>query len=545
MRHVPVLIVGGGPVGMVLALSLARFGIRALVVNVEASARGFPKGSTHNARTMEHYRRLGLSRELRQLGLPADHATDVGFFTSLNGWELARFSMPSEKEKMAAVAAAAPTEQIPEPILRCNQMYVEARLFEQVRRTAPIEHRFGWRCVEIHDGGARLRVVIENVTTGEREEIGCSFLAGCDGPQSTVRRHLGISYQGEAPPEMHFGSGATMATHLRAPALYRVLKHARCWQYRTVNPNVRNNLVTLDGEGEFTINTKLRGIDDSVNPKRVEQSVIRCIGESIDIEFIDHKPWTAGHALVAERFGSGRIVLAGDAVHVFTPTGGFGMNTGVDDAVNLAWKLAALVSGWGGPGLLATYETERRPIAFRNTGMAKQLTQGMGSIAVDEVALEDSTAGERTRAQLATQLQTLREEFASIGIQLGARYDDSPIVVPDGTEPPADDPFVYRPTACPGGRTPHLFLPDRSSLLDHLCVGFTLLHLRGDHDTGRLAEAARGRGIPFEVLRIEMPQARDLYECDLALVRPDQHVAWRGNRMPGDCDALLARVTGW
>lgn len=545
MRHVPVVIVGGGPVGMVLAISLARFNIRTMLVNTEPSTRWFPKGSTHNARTMEHYRRLGLARELRKLGLPIDHPTDVGFFTTLTGWELGRISMPSEREKMASVANASPTDQIPEPLFRCNQMYVEAQLLKHIQTLDRVDSRFGWRCVEIVDSQGPVRVVIQNAETGQREEITCDYLAGCDGPQSVVRRHLGIAYSGEKPEEQSYGSGATVATHLRAPELYRIVKHNRCWQYRTVNSKVRSNLVTLDGEGEFTINTKLRNPDEKPDPKLVANLILESVGENIDIEFLGQLPWTAGHALVADRFVSGRIALAGDAVHVFTPTGGFGMNTGVDDAVNLAWKLAAMVSGWGGPSLLPSYEIERRPIAFRNTGMAKELSRGMGKISIDDDLLHPSPAGDALRSILGKRLELFREEFASIGIQLGARYDASPIVVSDGTTPPSDDPSVYRPTACPGGRAPHLFLRNRSSLFDRFGTGFCLLHLHGDHDTDVMEDAARARRVPLTTLKVDVPEARELYECDLALVRPDQHVAWRGCALPDDCSELLARVTGW
>jgi len=545
MRHVPVIIVGGGPVGMALAMSLARFDVSCLLVNTEPTSRWFPKGSTHNARTMEHYRRFGIARELRRLGLPEDHPTDVGFFTTLNGWELARIAMPSEGEKLAGVANAKPTDQVPEPIFRCNQMYLEAWVFEHLKSLPAVELRFGWRCIDIADGSDGVTVVIENVGTGERETLSADYLAGCDGPQSMVRRHLEISYSGETPAEQIYGSGATMASHLRAPGLDRVLAHRRCWQYRTVNPGVRSNLVTLDGKGEFTVNTKLRHPDDRADPKLIAAMIRRSVGESVDIEFLEHRPWTAGHALVADRFGAGRIALAGDAVHVFTPTGGFGMNTGVDDAVNLGWKLAALAGGWGGPNLLGSYGKERRPIALRNTGMAKEMSRGMGRITADDALLEASPTGDRARAALAQPLLDLAEEFACIGIQLGARYDDSPIIVPDGTTPPPDDPVTYRPSACPGGRTPHLFFPDRSSLFDHLGTGFTLLHLHGEHDTEIMAKAAAARRIPFKVVRVELREGRDLYEGDLALVRPDQHVAWRGGRLPDDCGALLARVTGW
>ncbi len=252
MRHVPVIIVGGGPVGMVLAMNLAAFEVPSLLVNTEPTSRWHPKGSTHNARTMEHYRRLGIARDLRRLGLPRDHPTDVGYFTSLNGWELARIPMPSEREKMAAVANAGPTDQVPEPLFRCNQMYVEAHLWRHVQDLPLVEARFGWRCVEISEEPERVCVVIENVETGEREDVACGYLAGCDGGHSMARQHLGISHSGEVPEEQSYGSGATVSTHLRAPDLYRIIRHDPCWQYWTVNPNVRSNLVTLDGEGEFT-----------------------------------------------------------------------------------------------------------------------------------------------------------------------------------------------------------------------------------------------------------------------------------------------------
>jgi len=303
--------------------------------------------------------------------------------------------------------------------------------------------------------------------------------------------------------------------------------------------------VTLNGEGEFLFNTKLRSSDNEPDQQFIARMFHQSVGENVDLEFLAHWPWTAGQALVAEQFGEGRIALAGDAVHLFTPTGGFGMNTGVDDATNLGWKIAAMVDGWGGPNLLSSYNVERRPIAFRNTGMAKQFSRNVGNVPIVAELLDASPDGDRIRSELGEHLSTFAEEFASIGVQLGARYDGSPIIVSDGTAPPADDLFIYQPTACPGGRAPHLFFPDHSSLFDHLGTGFTLLHLHGEHNTDLMAGAAKSRGIPFKTLKIEQPEGRDLYACDLALIRPDQHVAWRGNGLPEDCGELLARVTGW
>jgi hypothetical protein len=230
-------------------------------------------------------------------------------------------------------------------------------------------------------------------------------------------------------------------------------------------------------------------------------------------------------------------------VHLFTPTGGFGMNTGVDDAANLGWKIAAMVQGWGGPGLLDSYGIERRPIALRNTGTAKAISRNVGKVPIADAILDAD--GDSARAELGAHLSTFAEEFASIGVQLGARYDGSPIIVSDGTAPPPDDPSIYVPTACPGGRAPHLFDADGGSLYDRLGTGFSLLHLHGDHDTASMAAAAAARGLPLKILKVDNAAGRDLYGGDLALVRPDQHVAWRGDGLPNDIDAVLAQVTGW
>jgi hypothetical protein len=278
----------------------------------------------------------------------------------------------------------------------------------------------------------------------------------------------------------------------------------------------------------------------------IERAFLASVGRPIPVEVVGHATWTAGQALVAESFGNGRVLLAGDAAHLFTPTGGFGVNTGVDDAANLAWKLAAAVQGWGGPKLLDSYQAERRPIALRNTSAAKALARNVGGVPVGAAIEEDSPEGAAARRETSEHLAGFGREFSSLGVQLGARYDGSPVIVPDGTQPPPDDPVRYVPSACPGGRAPHLWLSDRSSLFDRLGPGFTLLRLGGPADgTERLVRAARARRVPLRVVDVSEPSGRELYERDLVLVRPDQHVAWRGDRLPEDCGGLLARVTGW
>jgi hypothetical protein len=315
-----------------------------------------------------------------------------------------------------------------------------------------------------------------------------------------------------------------------------------------VNPEVRATIITLKSDDEFLVFSK--GADDGTPPTdaAMAQMMQRAVGTNLPISIIGHWPWTAGIALVAERFIAGRVILAGDAAHLFTPTGGFGMNTGMDDASNLAWKLAALVQGWGGANLLQTYETERKPVAERNTVAARELNKNLTNMPITGAMEQDTPEGAAARSQVSAHLSTFGEEFASIGVQLGARYDGSPIVVEDGA-PPADNYERYVPSSVPGGRAPH-YWPGSGrgygdSLFDRFGKGFTLLRLGGKAaDTASIEAAARKHNVPLTVIDLPQDDLRDLYGRDLVLVRPDQYVAWRGNAPPRDPAQLVTQVVG-
>ncbi len=303
--------------------------------------------------------------------------------------------------------------------------------------------------------------------------------------------------------------------------------------------------MALDGKGDYAGLSRVPpGADAATHDPT---PLIRAaVGVDMSLEIVKIKPWTAGLAMVADSYRAGRVLMAGDAVHLFTPTGGFGMNTGIDDAANLGWKLAAVEQGWGGPGLIASYETERRPIGKRNTACSRMFQQEVAKLEIRPELEDDSPAGAASRATLGRHLSGFTEEFASLGIQLGARYDGSPLIESDGKAPPRDDPFVYAPSAVPGGRTPHLWLADDSALMDHFGPGFTLLRLGPDPPDARpLIEAARARGVPFQNFDLASTAAAALYERRLILIRPDHHIAWRGDRLPPDCAALIAKVSGY
>jgi 2-polyprenyl-6-methoxyphenol hydroxylase-like FAD-dependent oxidoreductase len=549
-RRTEVLIVGGGPVGMALALFLDRHGVKSVLFNTEDGVPTHPRGSTHNSRTMEHYRRLGVSGAIRKLGLPPDHPRDAAYFTRLCGWEIARYRMPSQIELERLIAASPATDQIPEPMHRADQIRIAEFLLGHLRRRANVELRFGWQADQFSQDADGVELTAGRVTDGRSEQWRARYLVGCDGGHSAVRRSLGIRYSGYDRLEQAFLGGRMISTHLRAPTLYRdYLGRRRAWMYWIVNPELRSALFTLNGKDEFMFYTKPKGPDAPPDEASIRHVLFRSIGAEAPVDFIGHQPWIAGAALVAERFADQRILLTGDAAHLFTPAGGFGMNTGIDDVANLSWKLAAKLRGWGGKSLLDSYESERKPIALRNTQAARAIAKQVGVLDIPAGMEEDSPTGAEQRRELGAQVSTyLGTQFAPIGIELGARYDDSSIIVSNEAAP-TDSIVQYIPTGQPGGRAPHSWLGSGrgfgDSLYDRLGNGFTLLRLGPKPADGAgLAEAAKKSGVPLDVLEVADVATRDLYGADLVLVRPDQHIAWRGATSPSDAGAIVARVVG-
>ncbi|WP_052864096.1 FAD-dependent monooxygenase [Streptomyces niger] len=543
----PVALVGGGPVGLLLALFLDRYGVAVTVFDSEPALPAYPRGSTHNARTMEHYRTLGLAGRVRALGLPAGHDAGITFFTRYSGHELAILPWPGPAEAAAHTRAAPRTDQTPEPMHRANQMYVERLLLAHAATRPRITLRYGHRVTAVEERPDGVRLTTEHEGVPGAWEAG--YAVGCDGGRSLVRRHLGIAYEGPGSLEQEVLGRRAVAAHLRIPGLPELLGTRRAWSHWAVNAELALNLISLDGNTEFFLLTS--SVDpDTARDADLVRLVRRAAGTDLAVQVVSHRPWTPGAALVAERFGSDRMLLAGDAAHLFTPNGGFGMNTGLDDAANLSWKLAAAVHGWAGPGLLASYEAERRPVALRNTAAARELNIGLGAIDRPAVLEEDSPRGAAAREKAGAALAEYGlRTLDTLGVQLGARYTGSPVVDAGDDTPPPDSFTAYTPSSVAGCRAPHLWLDDvrgpGSSLFDRFGTGFTLLCLGGDAAAAAGFEAAaRDLGVPLTVLPLADPLARELYGRDLVLVRPDQHTAWRGAAPPADPAALLARVTG-
>lgn len=544
---VQVLIAGGGPCGLMLANELGRRGIRCLLVDQKPGTAFNPQANATQARTMEHFRRLGFADEIRALGLPADHPTDIVYMTRFAGHELARISLPTAAEAVRKIRSMTGSWSAAELPHRVSQKFVEAALRRHAQSWPSVDLRYGWRMEQFADRGAAVEATVGPVAGGAALQVRAQFLIGADGPRSMVRRELGIEWEGETGIARDFMGGKMFAMYLRAPEFLRRLQRPKAWMYVAVNHQRRAFMASVDGVSEFACHAALHPGEDSEDwgEEQARRIFAEVVGAEVPVEVLSTGTWMAGHALVAQRFQRGRVFIGGDAAHLFTPTGGLGYNTAVEDAVNIGWKLAAVLNGQAPPGLLDSYQAERKPLALRNTAYARRFADSVGLFRARPELEDDSPAGERERQAASEQLDRhARLEFNIPGVTFGGRYDASPIIVKDGSLPPPDLPNDYVATACPGGRPPHAWLPDGRSLFDLFGREWTLLVLGADPPPTAEFEIAAGRlRLDLTVLRLEDEALRALFEAPLTLVRPDQIVAWRGGSA-ASAASVLDQATG-
>jgi len=531
-----------------LANELGRRDVSVILIDAKPGTAFNPQANATQARTMEHYRRLGFADEVRALGLPADYPTDIAYFTRFAKHELARFKLPSAREAKQRVTSLSGSWSAAELPHRVSQKFVEQVLRRHAELLPTVSLHYGWRLVRLAEQETRVDVEVERVADGVRYSLQGMYLVGADGARSQVRQHLGFRYTGETGVVRDFFGGRMYAIYLRTPKFYDVVQHPPAWMNVTFNADRRAFMAAVDGKSEFAFHTQLREHEDESRITRVDALAMfqAAVGAPVSAEILAVDTWTAGHALVAERFQRGRVFLGGDAVHLFTPAGGLGYNTAIEDAVNLGWKLATAVKGHGGAALLESYERERKPLAVRNTGYARAFADSLGRFKAAPELEHDNAAGGTARRVAGDYLAVhARKEFDIPGITFGGRYDGSPVIVADGTAPPPDAANVYVPTACPGGRAPHLWLRDGRSLYDTLGFEWTLLRLgREPPVVDAFRAAAVKAGIELTVVDVSDDEARDLYAADLALIRPDQIVAWRGNDTGPEAAEVIRTVVG-
>jgi 2-polyprenyl-6-methoxyphenol hydroxylase-like FAD-dependent oxidoreductase len=534
-----VLIVGAGPVGLTLALDLGQRGVRVILIDGKTAPLRLPKMERSNPRTMEIYRRLGIVDRVRAAAYPVDVAMDCFIATSLVEEPLVHLRYPSVTQARAAIAASTDGGLPREPYQLISQYTLEPILLDEVRQRPEVHIRFGTSLTSFTQDDAGVTAQIER-EDGSQDTIRARYLAGCDGGSSTVRKGLGIELEGRG------GIAQVRQIFFRSDDFYDKCTIGAGRHYGFVGKahggaGVGGVIIVQDDRRHFTLQTA------SPDGTDFAEEIRATTGIPIHVEILYVGSWTQ-HMMTAERYGEGRVFLAGDANHLYIPAGGLGMNTGIGDAIDLGWKLAGAVAGWGGPQLTASFDAERRPVGQRNLRAVQHAVEGVVEWrgAATEALFEPGEVGASARAAFARVAEPLnRRVYEMHGTELGYRYT-SPIVCPETGEPPIDESFVYRPTTFPGARLPHMWQADGTALHDRIGKGFTLLKLgKTPADTSTLEQAIRAIGAPLEVMTIDEPRIRAVYDRDLILVRPDLHVAWRGDQAPEDPEGVARTVTGW
>jgi 2-polyprenyl-6-methoxyphenol hydroxylase-like FAD-dependent oxidoreductase len=535
--HTPVLIVGAGPVGLALAGDLGWRGIACTLVERGDGTIEQPKMDLVGIRTMEFCRRWGIADWVRDAPYPGDYPQDYIFLTALNGYELGREPFPGRAFEACPPESPQKRERVPQdmfdPILkRFAQSFPHVTLRYHCELTGYEEDADG------------VRVSLRDPRTGAVETITADYLVGTDGGGSTVREIAGIRMSGNA--------ALTYTTNVIFRCVDFPSWHDKGSGYRFIFIGPEGTwltIVAVNGADRFRMS--IVGAPDKIEHSEadIHAALRRAMGREFDYEILSVMRWVR-RELVADSFGTQRVLIAGDAAHLMSPTGALGMNSGIQDIVDLGWKLEAMLRGWGGPHLLASYEAERRPVALRNVAVSSANLRRMISTRNERPPppeiFHDGPKADAIRKSYGDWFTaTMRHEWFMNGFHLGYRYDNSPIVVPDGTPAPPDQTSNYTQTARPGARAPHVWLSRGRSTLDVYGRGFVLLRLGRDAPDGAgIVAAAKAKGVPLTVIPLDESAVFAAYQRRLVLVRPDGHVAWRDDHEPADAPALLDVVRG-
>ena len=521
----PVLVVGAGPVGAVLALELARHGVRSLLVDRSTTASRHPKMDYVNGRSMELLRRLDLTEEIRARGVEPQHPFTFIWSRDFDEPPIAVWHYASVQELRERIAARNDGTVPVEAHQRLQGSLLEDILRRRLRRHPLVDFREGWSFTGLEQDARGVTVWLERTGGDERATVRARYVVGCDGASSAVRGSVGIGTQQLGPTTRH------RDVYFRStdPVLRR---HGRA--FLTIAAGGLT-LVSRDEKDTWTGTVHLA--DDEVARIDPVELMRRNLGVDFRVDEVLNIAEWEGRLGVSDRYREGSVLIAGDAAHQFYPTGGHGANTGIGDAVDLGWKLAALATGWGGERLLDSYQIERRPVALLNREMCGNLLEVW-------LRFPRLVANGASREHIAEFLAHETYQMDNLGIHFGYRYDGSPIVCPEDGAAPSWRWGGIPVTTWPGGRAPAFRLDDGTPLFDRFGTGFTLVDLSGEHAGKDMVAEANSRGIPTAYLPVDEPAIRGGWEKALVLVRPDQHVAWRGDEPPQDWGAVLDRVTG-
>jgi 2-polyprenyl-6-methoxyphenol hydroxylase-like FAD-dependent oxidoreductase len=525
---------GDGPVGLALAVELGSRGIECMLIERGDGNVTVPKMSQVSTRTMEFCRRWGIAEEVKKAGWPQTHPGDFIYVTTMIGHEIFR-------QKFASYLEQGDSGYTPEGPRQCPQIFFDPILLRRAALlpSVTLRHRAEVESFDAGLDGVQARVT--SLQSGASETISAAYLIGCDGFDGLVRKALNTQYEGSGLLSY------SLSIFFRSKVLGEL--HDKGWGrfYRLVDGSGHwSDLVAIDGRELWRLTLFQLDPDTDANSFDVASALIRAVGKPFSYEVLSVLPWKR-RELVAKSYGAQRVFIAGDAAHQMSPTGGLGMNTGIGDAVDIGWKLAAKLQGWGGARLLESYELERKPVAIDSVLASSETYQHETSLPANPAIAADSPDGEGARRQLAEALKGRRgagNERLHESVKLGYCYEGSPVVCSNTeTTKPKSETFLQLCRS--GARAPHAWISEGYSTLDLFGGGFVLLSFgKNSVDASKIVDAAAARRVPLIVRDLNDAKIAELYERELVLVRPDGHVAWRGDVCPDDALALIDQVRG-
>ena len=544
-----VLIVGGGPVGMTLALCLAKRGVASYLVEIRA-AETLPDVKCNHiaARSMELFRSLGISQDLRAAGLPDDYPHSVSYRTSTLGEEIARIHIPGRTTRLTDHSGPDGNWPTPEPPHRINQRYIEPILRRHVQHESLITCLYKHQVMNFEQAEKGVTAQIQNLDSPDAQpfNLHTAYLVGCDGGRSMVRKGIGAKLVGDEVVQR------VQSTCIKAPSLIAHMKAPPAWAMFTVNPRRSGNIYAIDGKEVWLIHNYLR--DNEADFESVDRDwairTILGVGNDFEYEVMSKEDWF-GRRLVSDKLQDGRVFVAGDAAHLWVPYAGYGMNAGLADAANLAWHLSAQIEGWAAPHALLAYEKERHPITEQVSRFAMDHAHAMSQRRrqIPDNLEDDSLEGQASRQKFGQDLYDLNvQQYCCAGLNFGYYYDQSPVIVYDEERAPDYSMGSFTPSTVPGCRAPHFWLPDGQSAYDALGPAYTLLCFKQavSTDVMALQTQAHALGMPLTVL--DVSGVSDLppeYKHALVLVRSDAHTVWRGNSLtPKTAHDVVVKLCG-
>jgi 2-polyprenyl-6-methoxyphenol hydroxylase-like FAD-dependent oxidoreductase len=538
-----VLVVGAGPVGLTAAMDLASRGVDVVVAEIRRPGEPPDVKCNHvSARSMEVFRRLGIARQVREGGLPADFPNDCAYRTAVVGRELTRIPIPCRADRYTTTDGPDTGWPTPEPPHRINQIYLEPILFACAQERSQVKILCRVQIERFEQSGDGVLAYARDLDRGKNFTIEAEYLIGCDGGKSMVRKLIGSRLAGTDVVQR------VQSTYIHAPQLKDLIVQKPAWMTMSLNPRRCGTTVSIDGKDNWLIHNHLGPAEtdfESVDRDWALRTILG-VDERFRYDILSKEDWV-GRRLVADRFRDRRVFICGDAAHLWIPYAGYGMNAGIADAVDLCWMLASVLQGWASPGMLDAYQAERQPITEQVSHFAMNhalaVTKQRRSVP-PEIEL-DGPVGDEVRDSVGRAAYELNvQQYCCAGLNFGYYYDRSPIIAYDGETPPPYSMGSFAASTVPGARVPHVWLSDGRSLLDELGPAYTLVRFDPTIDVAPLVDAAARSRVPLTVIDVDRGSVTLGSQENMLIVRADSHIAWRGDIGPREPNRLFDCLRG-